>query len=163
MIRAVLAVTAGLLAGVAGMRQARRLRGDAERLTRWENLLRHLSLILSEGASTLPEAFEQASGEDRAPDKIMRALAQGVRTCPLTPLPDVLKPLNVALPERDALLRMAERVCRGSLVSRCQAVDQTAAEIALMASSARDKAAKDARMWTTLGFVGGACLTLVLI
>lgn len=163
MIRPLLAVMAGLLCGVAGLRQARQLTGGAARLRRLEELLRHLSLLLKESALSLPEALEQAASSASAADDLLRSLALRMRSQPLTPLCELYEVLHVSGPEAAALSRLMARLGRGSLESRCQAVDQAAGEIAYLASAAGDKAAKDARMWATLGWTCGACLTLLLL
>ena len=74
MIRPVLAVFAGLLCGLIGQRQARRLREEGANLRRWEQLLRRLALLLREGTLSLPEALRQSAGEDSAPDQLLRRL-----------------------------------------------------------------------------------------
>lgn len=48
------ALMAGVALGMAGTRRGICIRADAARLLRWTALLRHLSLLLREGACTLP-------------------------------------------------------------------------------------------------------------
>lgn len=163
MIRAALAVVAGMLCAVAGLRRAAVLKASAARSKRWAEVLEHLSLILSEGASTLPEAFEQAATDALPPDQLLRALAADLRAQPLTPLPALYAARAQPGPEQDALTRLMNRLGRGSLEARCQAATQAADEIALLAAHAREHAEKDAVMWRDLGFIGGACLTLMLL
>ena len=163
MTRAVLAVMAGMLCALAGWRHAAALRGSAARLRRWTEVLEHLALILSEGASTLPEAFEQAATGDLPPDELLRALAADLRRQPLTPLNELYAIRALTGPEGDALKRLMDRLGRGSLEMRCQAVSQTAEELSLLAVRARENADRDATMWRDLGFIGGACLTLMLL
>ena len=163
MIRAALAVMAGLLCALAGLRRAAALQGDAARLRRWACVLEHLALILAEGASALPEAFEQAATAPLPPDELLRALAADLREQPLIPLPELYAARAQPGPEQDALARLMSRLGRGSLEARCQAVSQSAQELALLAAQARQCADKDAAMWRNLGFIGGACLTLMLL
>ena len=163
MIRAALAVMAGLLCAAAGLRRAGALKGSAARLCRWAQVLEHLALILSEGASTLPEAFEQAATGPFAPDELLRALAADLRRQPLTPLPALYAAHAQPGPEQDALARLMNRLGRGSLEMRCQAISQAAEELALLAKQSRENADRDATMWRNLGFIGGACLTLMLL
>lgn len=163
MIRAVLAVMAGLLCGVIGVRHARRLSGTASRLRRWEELLRHLALLLTEGDASLPEVFEQAASAHEAPDELLCRLARQMREQPMSMLPDLYAACQNICEEDGVLTRLMARLGRGSLESRRQAVEQAAEEIALLSASASAKAATDARMWTTLGWTCGACLTLMLI
>ena len=163
MTRAVLAVMAGLLCALAGWRHAAALRTSAARLHRWTEVLTHLALILSEGASTLPEALDQAATGDQPPDELLRALAADLRRQPLTPLNELYAHRALSGPEGDALKRLMDRLGRGSLEMRCQAVSQTAEELSLLAVRARENADRDATMWRDLGFIGGACLTLMLL
>ena len=163
MTRAALAVMAGLLCAAAGLRRAGAIQGTAIRLHRWTQILEHLALILAEGASTLPEAFEQAATDALAPDELLRALARDLRAQPLTPLPTLYAAHAQPGPEQDALARLMQRLGRGSLDMRCQAVSQTAEELALLAGQSRSEADRDASMWRNLGFIGGACLTLMLL
>ena len=154
---------AGLLCAIMGLRRASGLQGSAARLHRWVQVLEHLALLLSEGALTLPEAFEQAATAPLPPDELLRALAAGLRAQPLASLASLYAAQDSPCPERDALTRLMARLGRGSLEARCQAVSQTAQELALLAADARQTADKDAVMWRNLGFIGGACLTLMLL
>ena len=163
MTHTVLAVMAGLLCAVAGLRRAASLQSTAARLRRWVDVLEHLALILSEGASTLPEAFERAATDSAAPDDLLRGLARDLRVQPLTPLPELYARLAQPGPEYDVHLRLMRRLGRGSLETRCQAVSQATEELRLLAGQARENADKDAAMWRNLGFIGGACLTLMLL
>ena len=163
MTRAALAVMAGMLCALAGLRRASALQGTAARLRRWHEVLEHLALILSEGASTLPEAFEQAATAPLPPDELLRALAAGLRRQPLTPLPELYAALAQSGPEQDVLARLMARLARGSLEARCQAVAQAAEELSMLAAQAQASAGKDAVMWRNLGLIGGACLTLMLL
>ena len=57
MIRAVLAVMAGLLCALAGLRHASGLSQEASRLRRWCQLLQHLALHLRQGVLSIPDAL----------------------------------------------------------------------------------------------------------
>lgn len=159
MIRPFLALAAGLLCGVLGLRQARRIREENANLSRWEALLLHLCLLLQEGLS-LPEAFDQAATEISAPDQLLRNLAAQLRTQPLVPLPQLYTPQGR---ESVFLPRLLEGLSRGSQESRILCTQQAEKEAALLAQSAREKARQDAHMWATLGWACGACLTLLLL
>ena len=163
MTRAVLAVMAGMLCALAGWRRSEALKGSAARLRRWDEVLEHLALILAEGTSTLPEAFEQAATASLAPDNLLRGLAKDLRAEPLTPLPALYARHAQPCAEHDALTRLMNRLGRGSLEMRCQAASQAAEELALLARQSRDSADRDAVMWRNLGLIGGACLTLMLM
>ena len=163
MIRPALAVFAGLVCGVIGQRQARRLREEGTNLRSLEQLLRRLSLLLQEGTLSLPEALRQSAGENAAADRLLRRLAEGLEACPLTPLPELYAHLAPAGPEAPVLARLMDRLGRGSLESRCQAAEQAAEEIALLARDATDRAARDAKLHASLGWTCGACLTILLL
>ena len=61
------------------------------------------------------------------------------------------------------LVRMFHGLASGTLEERCLAVEQAAGEIALLARSGAEKAQQDARMWLKLGWLGGGCVTLMLL
>ena len=163
MIRGVMAVFAGLLAGVAGMRRARALRQNAARLRRWDALLARLALLLSEAAYTLPEALRQAADQEGEPDAWVRALADHMATDRLAEPEVLLERRPLAEPEGGVLARYLPRLTHGSLAARVQATEQARAEIALLARGAGEVADKDARMWSQLGWIAGACLTILLL
>ena len=51
----------------------------------------------------------------------------------------------------------------GSKDNRVLAVEQCTEEMRLLAEAAAAKAEKDTKLWQTLGFIGGACLTILLL
>ena len=163
MIRPVLAVFAGLLCGLIGQRQARRLREEDASLRRWAQLLRCLALLLREGTLSLPEALRQAAGEDSAPDLMLRLLGDGMEHHPLSSLPELFARCAPTGPEAPVLSRLMAQLCRGSLESRCQATEQAAEEIGLLARSASERTAQDAKLHASLGWTCGACLTILLL
>ncbi|MBQ8554885.1 MAG: hypothetical protein IJ438_03325 [Clostridia bacterium] len=162
-MRTVLSVMAGLLCALAGLRHASSLQGDAKRMRRWCSLLRHLALILREESVSLPQALCCIADGTLAPDKQLRALAQGMQHQPLTPIADIFAAQCPPCPEQHALQRMFTRLGRGTLESRVLAVEQTGEEMALLTQEAAQRADRDARLWQTLGWVGGACLTILLL
>lgn len=163
MSRAILAVMAGLLCTLAGFRHASALRSDAARLARWVQLARRLALLLREGTLSIPEALCQAADEPHRPDELLRGLAAALRADPLRPLDEAYASLQADEAERPVVQRMLHRLGQGTLESRCLAVEQAADEFRLMAENAAAKAQKDVRLWQTLGFLGGLCLTLMLL
>ena len=163
MIRPVLAVFAGLLCGLIGQRQARRIREEGANLSRWEQLLRRLALLLREGTLSLPEALVQSAGEDSAPALMLRRLGGELAEHPLSSLPELYAWAASAGPEAPVLSRLMAQLGRGSLESRCQAAEQAAEEIALLARAATERAATDAKLHASLGWTCGACLTILLL
>lgn len=163
MSRAVLAVMAGLLCALAGVKYASTLKGDANRLSRWVQLLRHLSLLLREGTMSIPEALCAAADGPHPPDKLLRDMAAKVQSAPMTTLEEAFTQLCGDRPERALLQRMFSRLGRGSQESRCLALEQSAQEMEQLAQRASATAEKDVKLWQTLGFIGGACLTILLL
>ena len=163
MMRTFLAIAAGLLCAAAGFRRGKELQCGGARLSRWVTLLRHLALLMREGAGSLPEVMLTAACEDMLPDRILRALAEGLRTHPLSSPEALLDPSALPPQEQDILLRLASRLGRGSRESRVQAIEGCAEEMALLGASIRQKADTEAAMWRQLGIIGGLCLTLWLI
>ncbi|MDD6051876.1 MAG: hypothetical protein PUC00_11515 [Clostridiales bacterium] len=163
MSRAILSVMAGLLCALAGMRYAASLQGDALRLSRWEQVLRHLELLLREGTLSIPDALCAAADEALPPDNLLRDMAARLSASPLTSLREAYQACSGPCPEQTVLSRLFDRMGRGTKESRCLAVQQGSEEIALLARSAQAKADKDVKLYRTLGLVGGACLTILLL
>ena len=163
MSRAVMAVMAGLLCALAGVKHAASLNGDAARLTRWEQVLRRLSLLLREGTMSIPEALCAAADSPHPPARLLRDVAAQVAALPMTTLADAFAQVADDCPEKDTLIRLFTHLGHGSKECRVLAVEQAAEEIRLLAQSAAAKADKDAKLWQTLGFTGGICLTILLL
>lgn len=163
MSRTTLAVASGLLLALAGMRRASSLRSEAARLCRWMELLEQLALILSERSASLPQALRIAADRTLLPDRLCHSVAAQMHLHPVEPLGDIFARLSTPCAEHDTLLRMFSRLGRGTLESRQQAIAQAGEELALLTEQAQQRAARDAKLWQTLGWVGGACLTLLLI
>lgn len=160
MIRPLLAVMAGLICGVMGVRKAQCIRQENATLRRWEIILRRLCLILQEGALPLPETLDQAADEATPADMLLRRLSAGMRAEPLTSLSGLYTPQGK---EGPVLARLFSGLEQGSLESRLLAASQAAQEFALLAEASQSKAKQDAHMWATLGWTCGACLTLMLL
>lgn len=163
MSRAIVAVMAGLLCALAGLKHASALKGDAARQSRWVQVLSHLALLLREGTLSIPEALCTAADGSLAPDELLRAMAARMSASPMTGLGEAFLASCGDCAEKDVLTRLFARVGRGSKESRVLAAEQGAEEMRLMAASASAKAEKDAKLWQTLGFTGGICLTILLL
>lgn len=161
MSRAVIAVMAGLLCALAGVKHGASLKADANRLARWCQLLRHLTLLLQEGALSIPEAFCAAADGPHSPDKLLRQLAMTLRSSPMMTLAEAYHACDC--PEQELLTRMFTRLGQGSKESRVLALEEAAKEMQLLAESASIRAEKDVKLWQTLGFTGGICLTILLL
>lgn len=163
MSRAVLALMAGLLCALAGVKYAASLKGEAARLSRWADVLQHLSLLVEEGALPLPQALCAAADTPRQPDSLLRDMAALLQQAPLTTLEGAFLRLCPDWREKPHLQRMFARLGRGTRESRQLAVEQAAREIDLLARQASATAEKDVKLWQTLGFIGGTCLTILLL
>lgn len=163
MTRAVLAVMAGLLCALAGMKHAAALKSDAARMQRWVQLLHHLTLLLREGTMSIPEALCAAADRSAPADRVLQGMAGCMAASPLCAPDEAYRQCRVDGPEKDLLLRLFTRLGHGSLENRCLAVEQAADEMALLAQNAAAKAEKDAKLWQTLGLIGGGCLTILMI
>lgn len=163
MSRAILAVMAGLLCALAGVKHASTLKGDAARISRWVQVLEHLTLLLRQGTLSIPELLCAAADGPHPPDKLLRDMASALTRSPLLSLSEAFQACSAAWQEHDVLARMFARLGHGSQESRCLAAEQAAAELRLLAAAASAKAEKDAKLWQTLGFTGGACLTIMLL
>ncbi|MBQ7848097.1 MAG: hypothetical protein IJ343_00025 [Clostridia bacterium] len=163
MTRTFLAVCAGLLCGLAGFRHAGELRGNSARLHAWTDALRRLRLLLTEGALSLPEVLRAAGTELHGPDRLLYDVADRLIADPLLSVPEAFDQACPPLAERSALLRLADGISHGSLEARILACEQSEALIGQLASEASANAERNAKLWQTLGWTGGICLTLILI
>lgn len=163
MTRAVFAIMTGLLCALAGVKHAASLKGTASRLSRWVQVLTHLALLLRQGVLSLPEAMCAAADASLPPDRLLREIAARIHASPLLTLTDAYRQTGAEGAEEELLLRLFARLGRGTKESRVLAAEQTAAEMRLLADEAAAKAAKDARLWQTLGLTGGVCLTILLL
>ena len=163
MSRAVIAVMAGLLCTLAGVKHGASLKADAQRLARWCQLLRHLTLLIQEGTMSIPDALCAAADGHQPPDKLLRTIAMKLQASPLMTLAEAFSACAGECTERDLLTRMFIRLGQGSKESRVLALEQTAKEMKLLAEAASARAEKDVKLWQTLGFTGGICLTILLL
>lgn len=158
-----LAIAAGLLCGLYGLRMANQLHAEAKRLKRWTELLPHLALLIGEESMSLPEVLKVSADGNTTPDMLLIAMADAVSSAPLLTLADAFEQHVFPFREHETLRRMFVRLGKGSAESRAMAVSQAADEVRLMTNDAQSRAARDARLWQTLGFTLGACLTLLLL
>ncbi len=163
MSRAVLAVMAGLLCALAGMKHAASLQSNAVRLKRWVQLLSHLALLLKEGTLSIPDALCAAAHASSPPDSCLREMALRLTNTPLLTLQEAFNVCCGECAEREMLQRMFSRLSHGTKESRVLAVEQSIEEMHLLAERAAARAEKDVKLWQTLGFIGGACLTILLL
>ena len=163
MMPTVLAIAAGLLCGLYGLRMASQLHAEAERLKRWAELLPHLALLIKEESMSLPQALTATADGNAEPDRLLSDIASAVSAAPLLTLADAFESHVASCREQETLRRVFTRLGKGSAESRAMAVSQAGDELRLMADAAQAQAARDARLWQTLGFTIGACLTILLL
>ena len=114
-------------------------------------------------AYSLPEAFRLCADGNHPPDTLLRQLADALERAPLSSPGALTDRLCPAISEKDIISRMMHLLSRGSLESRLLAVENARQEVALMHEKAARKADKDARLYQTLGWIGGLCLLLILM
>lgn len=163
MTRSVFAVAAGLLCGLYGLRLSSALREESQVLHRWTEMLARLELLISEETLPLPDVMLHAADGSLPPDRLMRDVAQAITADPLLSLQDAFSARCPAFDGHDVLLRLFARLGRGSSSSRRLAVQQAHDALALLAAQKSDRAARDAKMYRTLGWTAGACLTIMLL
>lgn len=163
MMRPVLAIAAGLLCGLWGMRTSDALLREAREVRRWADLLTHLSLLIRQAALSLPEALRAAAIMPDQPDRLLLAVADHLEANRLSTPADAFSAHCSCCAGHDTLLRMSARLGHGDAQSRSLACQQAARELSLRADGAEKRAATDARLWRSLGWTGGACLTLLLL
>ena len=163
MSRAVIAVMAGMLCTLAGIKHGASLKADARRLERWCHLLQHLTLLLQEGTLSIPGVLCAAAEGPHPPDKLLQSIAMKLHSSPRMTLAEAFDACASECPEQELLARMFNRMGQGSRESRVLALEQSAKEMKLLAEAASARAEKDVKLWQTLGFTGGICLTILLL
>ena len=163
MIRAVLAVMAGLLCGLAGMKHASSLSQEAARLHRWVQVLQHLSLHLRQGMLSIPDALLACADGQTAADRLLREMVQRIQREPLLPLVEAFSRCSANETEQPLLKRMFTHLGHGLQENRRMAVEHAATEMQLLAEQSAAKAEKDVKLWQTLGLIAGLCLTILLL
>lgn len=164
MTRLLFPICAALLSTLAGLHLSTHLRQEEQRLARWGEVLPHLHLLMASCAYSLPEAFRLCADGHHPPDALLRQLADELERTPLSS-PGALTDKLWSPPgsEKDIISRMMHLLSRGSLESRLLAVENARQEVVLMHEKAARKADKDARLYQTLGWIGGLCLLLILM
>lgn len=157
------AVAAGLMCAMAGLRHAAALRSDAQLLQRWTEIAGRLALLLEEQAAPLPQVLRIAADTETSADRLLVRMADDMAANPLTSAAQAFEAQCGNCLQQETLLRMFSRLGRGSVEARSAACRQSAALLAQEADKARARSEKDAKMWRTLGWTGGVCLTLMLI
>lgn len=157
------AIAAGLLCGLYGLRLSATLRSEARVLLRWVEILRRLALLIAEETLPLPEALRQAADEPLPADLLVCKVADALESDPLLPLADAFVLQCTSCPGYDVLQRLFTRLGHGSAANRLLAVDQARDTLALLAAKASERADRDAKLYRTLGWTGGVCLTILLI
>ena len=163
MSRAVVAIMAGLLCTLAGLKHAAALKGDAARLARWEQLLAHLAVLLREGTLSIPKALCAAADSTHPADHLLQEIARKLASSPLSSVANIFSALCPDWIEKPTLSRYFAKLGHGSRNNRILAAEQCRDEMRLLAKSAAEKAEKDAKLWQTLGLTGGICLTILIL
>lgn len=163
MTRLLFPLCAALLSALAGLHLSAQMRQAERRLARWIEILQQLHLLMASCAYSLPEAFRCCTEGNAPPDTLLQSLADEMTRVPLSS-PDALTDrLCPPFGEKALLVRMMHQISRGSLESRLLAVENARQEMLLRHERIAKKAEKDARLYQTLGWVGGLCLLLILL
>lgn len=163
-LRLLFAMTSCLAAGFLGTRWSARMKADTTRLADWLSLLDRLHLVMAEGARSLPDALDAAALHDVQPDLLLRRLAAGLRDDPTAELGTLYRAYQPAsAPEHSVIDQLMAELDRGALESRLLAIEQARGVIQLMHTEHADRSARDAPMWTRLGWTAGACILILLM
>ena len=163
MTQAVFAVGAGLLCGLYGLRLSTALRQEARALHRWTELLDRMALLIEEKSLSLPDVFRHAADDDLPPDRLLHDVAESITSDPMLSPGDAFAARCPAAAGKDVLLRLFVRLGRGSADSRRQAVRHARDALSLLAEQKSERAGRDAKLYSTLGWTVGACLTILLL
>lgn len=163
MTRLLFPLCAALLSALAGMHLSAQLRQEEQRLARWGEILQHLHLLLASCAYSLPEAFRCCADKNTPPDALLQRLADEMKCVPLSSPGALTDRLYPPFGEKDLIAHMMRCISRGSLENRLLAVENARQEVLLRHAGIAKKAETDARLYQTLGWVGGLCLLLILL
>lgn len=163
MMRQAAAVSAGLLCTLYGFRAAAQLRQQAADIRRWADILSHMALLISEASLPIPQVMRLAASASTGPDRLLQAMAQTMEADPLVTPAEAFAHHARQDPWHEPLQRMFSGIGHGDAAGRALAAEQAARELSCLAEQAEKRAANDVGLYRTLGWTGGACLTLLLL
>ena len=158
-----LAVLGAISCVALGMSAANRLNRRDEALQTWEGTFLRMDAAVNHSAAALEEVLQKGAAEDLP---VLKELIRRLETTPAASISDLLKDLpwdDTLLPtERDTIKDCLTSLFSPSLQTQSQALAYAQAQWWLYRQACREARDKNARLYTSLGWLGGAAMFILL-
>lgn len=163
MIRLACALMAAAACALLGFDAARRLRLRVRRLASWMRALEWIDVkLVSEGIPLREVVLKEGEGEvSQRLHAFSRALQDNPRFSAAQAWAASGK--DQSAPEDAVLAQCFSALGAGTLEKRRTALHQAMGQLRVMEKEAEEKAAKDCRLYKSMGLAGGAALLLILL
>ena len=147
-----------------GMSAANRLNRREAVLQAWESALLRMDAAVNNSAAPLEDVLRRGAGDDNLP--VMKELLSRLETLPASSVSELLD----GLPWEDTLLPAEQETVKDcltalfspSLQTQSQALAYTQSQWRVYRQSCREARDKNARLYTSLGWLGGAAIFILL-
>ena len=147
-----------------GMSAANRLNRREAVLQAWESALLRMDAAVNHSAAPLNEVLRRGAGDDNLP--VLTALMQRLKSMPASSVSELLD----GLPWEDTLLPAEKETIKDCLIALFSPSLQTQSQVLAYAQSqwrmyrqsCREARDKNVRLYTSLGWLGGAAVFILL-
>ena len=147
-----------------GMSAANRLNRREAVLQAWESALLRMDAAVNHSAAPLEDVLGRGTGDDNLP--VLTALMQRMKSMPASSVAELLD----GLPWEDTLLPAEQETVKDcltalfspSLQTQSQALAYAQSQWRVYRQSCRETRDKNARLYTSLGWLGGAAIFILL-
>ena len=159
----VLAVLGAGACVALGMSAANRLNRREAVLQTWENALLRMDAAVNNSAAPLEDVLRRGAADDNLP--VLTALMQRLNTMPASSDAELLDGLpwedTLLPPERGALKDCLTALFSPSLQTQSQALVYAESQWRIYRQSFRETRDKNIRLYTSLGWLGGAAVFIL--
>ena len=147
-----------------GMSAANRLNRREAVLQTWENALLRMDAAVNNSAAPLEDVLRRGAADDNLP--VLTALMQRLKSMPASSVSELLDGLpwedTLLPPERGALKDCLTALFSPSLQTQSQALAYAQSQWRMYRQSFRETRDKNARLYISLGWLGGAAVFILL-
>ena len=159
-----LAVLGAVACVALGINAAGRLNRREAALRAWENALLRMDAAVNHSAAPLEEVLRRGAADDNLP--VLTGLMQRLNTMPASSAAELLDGLpwedTLLPPERGALNDCLTALFSPSLQTQSQALAYAQSQWRMYRQSCREAREKNVRLYTSLGWLGGAAVFILL-
>ena len=159
-----LAVLGAVACVALGINAAGRLNRREAVLRAWENALLRMDAAVNHSAAPLEEVLRRGAADDNLP--VLTGLMQRLNTMPASSAAELLDGLpwedTLLPPELGTLKDCLSSLFSPSLQTQSQALAYAQSECRMYRQSCREAREKNARLYISLGWLGGAAVFILL-